>query len=403
MLRAHYRIGQATGISINLLSDGDVVVHACSVVIKDNKLDIDKKLLDLKDVEQLKKYFPAKALISVTLFGKSVFQKQVGKLDEIDSKNFSQILPNGNPDDFYVQNFASGESSFVSIIRKPEADKWIAAIKDAGFVPLILSLGPFPVYNVTEQLNVYDDELVFDNHIVKRNNEKEWTGYNYITGTSATFPLKISSEAIDEKLLLPYAAAFQLALSPDLEPIHANVDALETQLDSFLSNRKFRIKGFLALCIFFILLLINFFVFSWLNSANNALSEQISVSARNVNDIEGINDQIKTKEALLKTLGWDDGLGKAMLFDQLASLLPDEVRLLEMSVNPVDMASTRAQRAISFADRTIKTVGNSENILPVNEWIARIKTLKWVKTIQMDSYAFNSESGTGQFTVTITY
>jgi len=403
MLREHYRIGQAAGVSIHLLSGGEVVVHACSVAVKNNKLDIDKKVTELKSLDELKKHFPQKTLISLNLFGKGILQKQVPKLEEISAANFAQILPNADPDDFYIQHFVSGESSFVSVIRKVEADKWLEAIKDMGFIPMVLSLGPFAVQNIVEQLNFYDGDVFFDGHHVKRNAAKEWTAYRYEAELSAEFPLKAGAEVIDERLLLPYAAAFQLALLPDVEPIVAKAEELETQLDAYLSNKKLKVKGFLVLSVFFVLLLINFLTLLWLNSSNAQLSRQITASARNVSDIEGISEQVKTKEALLKTLGWDDGLNKGKLFDHLASLLPGEIRLLEMSVNPLDANSTRAKKSISFFDGSVRVVGSSASILPVNEWMARVKTLKWVKTVQMDSYAFNSELGAGQFTITITY
>ncbi|MGY3214535.1 hypothetical protein [Mucilaginibacter sp. HD30] len=403
MLSEHYRIGQADGINIILHASGEVAVHACSIIVKDNKLDIDKKFIDLDNIDELKKHFPQKTLVSLNLSGKGILQKQVDRLEEISSNTFAQILPNGNPEDFYIQHFVSGERSFVSVVRKTEADKWIDAVRNLGFTPLLLSLGPFPVQHVIGQLNFYDEDVAFDGHIVKRNAVKEWIGYSYAAGSTAGFPLKISTEAIDEKLILPYAAAFQLALSPDIEVIAANVSSLQASLENELSNKKLRVKGFVFLVVFFLLLLFNFIAFSWLTAANNRLSDQISVYARNVNDIEGISDQVKTKEALLTTLGWNGGPGKAAYVDQLASLLPDDIRLLEMSIDPVDEAAARTQRALIFADGKIKLAGSSENILPVNEWIARIKTLKWVKSTQMESYVYNGELGSGQFTIILTY
>jgi Tfp pilus assembly protein PilN len=403
MLRTHYRIGQAAGVSINLQSNGNTLIHASSIIVKDSKLDFENKAINLTDIQELKKHLPQKTHVSLNLFGKGILLKQVARLDEVNSAVFSQILPNGNPDDFYTQHFISGDSSFVSIIRKAEADKWIEAIEDLGFTPLLLSLGAFPAHHVIEQLNFYDDELVFDGHLVKQNAIKEWIDYKYTAGSSAGFPVKIGSEVIDEKIVLPYAAAFQLALSPDIAPVQANVDTLASQFEDVLSNKKLRVKGFIVLVVCFVLLLINFLVFSWLNSENNLLSEQINVSARSLTDVEGINDQVVEKEALLKSLGWDEGLNKAMMLDQLAALVPDEIRLLEMAINPIDPSTTREKRSLSFSDRTVKVSGSSENIIPMNEWIARIKTLKWVKTIQMDRYAFNSELGTGQFIITITY
>jgi Tfp pilus assembly protein PilN len=51
----------------------------------------------------------------------------------------------------------------------------------------------------------------------------------------------------------------------------------------------------------------------------------------------------------------------------------------------------------------IEVKGISPQIIPVNEWIARIKTRRWVKGVQLESYTYNNELNTGQFILTITY
>jgi hypothetical protein len=403
MLEPYYRINQAVGISITMLQNGNSLINACGVVVKDNQLNIEKKVIESETVEELSKHFPAKSSIALSLFGKGVLQKQVEKIEEIDQNNFAQILPNANFDDFYIQNFVSGNKSFVSIIRKTEADKWIGLIKHQGFIPLILSLGPFPAKNILPQLNIYNGEVVFDGHVIQRNEQSEWIGYNYKESVSAPFPLKIESEAINEKLIIAYTIAFQLVLAAKINVIKANVNSLETAFQNTISAKKLRVKSFIILITFFALLLVNFFVFSWLNTSNTKLVDKVSLSAQSTNDIQGISDQVKSKESLLKNLGWDGGINKSVLMDQLASLLPADVSWSEITINPLDQSTSRIQKTLQFMDGKIKVIGTSERIIPVNEWIARAKTLKWVKNIQLDSYIYNTELNTGQFMVIIDY
>src|SRR5882757_7874292 len=125
MLEQYYRINEAVGVSIHIHSDGSVLLQLCSVAASGNELNIDKKVTDLKATGQLKEHIPAKSVIALNLSGKGVLQKKIEKTEEINQNNFNQILPNANIEDFYIQNFISGESSFVSVIRKVEADKWI--------------------------------------------------------------------------------------------------------------------------------------------------------------------------------------------------------------------------------------------------------------------------------------
>src|ERR1700744_2980570 len=118
VLEQYYRINQATGISIHLKSDGTTLINCCSLTASGNRLDIDQKLPDIQSPEELNKHLPNKAFIALNLSGKGILHKQIEKIITITQANFSKILPNGNIDDFYVQNFISGDYSFVSVIRK---------------------------------------------------------------------------------------------------------------------------------------------------------------------------------------------------------------------------------------------------------------------------------------------
>jgi len=403
MLEQYYKFNEATGVSITILPDGSTAINACSVNIQNNQLNFEKKITDLNTTEELTKHFPAKSIITLNLSGKGILQKQIEQTEEINQNNFSKILPNASIEDFYIQNFISGDQSFVSVIRKADADKWISQLKSLGFVPLMLSLGPFPVQNIITQLNLYDTEIIFNGHTIQRSEKSEWTSYHYDPSVYAPFPLKVESETINEKLLIAYAAAFQMVLANKLEPIQAAVPSLDAEFQKRIEEKKLKVQGFLVLSVFFILLLVNFFLFSWLNSSNAKLTEQVSRTAQSTNDIQQINSQVQQKEALLKTLGWEGDINKSALIDQVASLLPPGITWKEAAIDPVDLSGSRSQKTIVFFNRKIRIIGNSEKIIPVNEWIARIKTRPWAKNVQLDSYTFNNEMNTGQFIIVIDY
>jgi Tfp pilus assembly protein PilN len=403
MLEQYYRINQVVGVSINLRQDGAVNINACSVTAHAQQLDIDKKAIDLYAVDELKKHFPPKSLVALNLSGKGVLYKQIERTAEIDQNNFSKILPNANIEDFYVQNFISGELSFVSVIRKAEADRWINQLKDQHYGPLALSLGPFPVQHIIPQLNVYGNEIIFNGNIIRRDEHSQWTSYRYDEPSQTPFALKIESEGINEKLVVPYAAAFQMVLASKLEVIEAYVPSLQTAFQKKLTDHKIKVQGFLILAVLFMLLLGNFVWFSWLNSANIRLSQQVSQFAQSTSSIQDIDDQVKKKEGLLQSLGWDGGINKSALVDQLASLMPEEITWKEVAISPVDLNSSRVQKSIIFFSRRIRVTGTSEKIIPVNEWMARLKTRAWVKSVQLESYTYNNELNTGQFIILLDY
>jgi len=402
MLKTYYRINAATGLAIHISANGNAELNACAVSVEKNQLSIERKVMGLTAVTDLKKHFPGNH-IAVNLSGKGVLHKQTALIDELNEHNFGQVFLNAHIHDFYVQHFQSGNISFISVVRRTDADKWLRALETAGYTPLILSLGPFTLEQVQNQLNVYDSGLVFDGHAVERNENMEWTGYRYVENNNSTAPFKVSLEQLHEKLLLPYAASFQLVMADRLQLTAAAVPELGQRLEALLAKRKLTVNAAAILVAFFILLLVNFVIFSSLYSDNNQLTDKVSQLTQSSISIQGVQDQVTQKVALLKELGWDGNINKSVLVDQLAALMPEDITLDAVDVNPVDQEQSRLQKTVAFHDGQITLSGRSDKIIPLNEWIARIKTKAWVKDIQLDNYSFNNEQNTGLFTVVIHY
>jgi hypothetical protein len=403
LLAQYYRLSQVAGVNIRLGQDGAVEINCCSVSTNNNQLTIDKKLTGISDIEALARTLPSKTAVALNLSGKGVLYKQFEKVTVIDQGNFNLLLPNGNIDDFYVQQFDSGEASFIAIVRKSEADKWIGRLKAIGLLPLSLSLGPFPVDTVMPQLNVYGNEWQFDGNSIQQDDKQHWINYRHNETFRSQFAIKIGAEVMDEKILVSYAAAFQLVMAGQLDSIEANVPVLSEDLLAKLNSLKLKANGAIMLSVLFILLLFNFLAFSMLDSSNARLSAQVSRFTRTNSSARDLDEQIKKKEDLLQSVGWDGGVNKSGLIDQLAALMPEEISLREVAVNPVDLNSTRAQRSLIFFNRRISITGTCARIIPVNEWIARIATRPWVKNVRLENYSFNNEVNTGQFTLILNY
>ncbi|WP_448698209.1 hypothetical protein ACFGVR_15430 [Mucilaginibacter sp. AW1-3] len=403
MLTQYLNIQTATGVAITLAGDGTLTINACQVTANRNQLDITAKFTDLSTIRELAGHFPKKSLISLNLTGKGILHKQTEKVAGLTPNNFAQLLPNASLQDFYVQNFVSGDRSFISVIRKAEADRIIDQLRQEDLIPVMLSLGPFPVAAILPQLNVYDAEVVFDGHVLNRDEQSRITAYQSDPSARSPFPLKIESEKIEERLLLAYASAFQLILAPRLDPVQAATATTTQAYTDSLARKKLQAYGGMALIAVFLLLLVNFILFSWVSNDNAQMAYRVSRSAKSTEDIKGIQDQIKVKEQELRILGWDDGTNKAYLLDQMASCLPSEMTWKQVEVNPVDINQSRIQKLLVFKDRQIIVTGLSAKILPVNEWMARLKTQKWVKDIRLENYTLNTEKDSGQFTLTISY
>jgi hypothetical protein len=403
MLKPYYRFNTATGLSIHIQPDGEALIDGLTLTLNNQQLDLGRKINGIKSVAGLKEYLPAKTIIALNLTGKGILTKQIERLDEITEISFNKILPNANIGDFYVQNFVSGNHSFISVIRKAEADKWYSQLYDAGYNPVMLSLGPFVIQQVIGQLNIYGEEVIFNGHSIKRDEQKEWLSYTYAGHTRATFKIKLQNEVIDETLLLPYASAFQLLLNDRLDLVKTNADQFDSLFNSKHAEKKLRINAAAVLLTAFFLLLINFALFTWLGAANDILNARLSTTIKTSNDLKINTDQIREKENILQTLGWDGDINKSKLVNDMTSIMPADMVLTGITIDPVDRSESQDIKSITFINKRIRVVGYAEKILSVNEWIARIETRQWAKGVRLDNYMYNNEMNTGVFTLNIDY
>jgi hypothetical protein len=403
ILAQYYRINRVAGINIHFGSGEDLTIDACLLAATGDNLVFEQKLSGLRSIIELAKKLPAKLPVSLNLTGRGILTKQLEKVSTIDRQNFSLILPNADPEDFYIQHFARGEQSFISLIRRTEADKWLDALRLSGLFPLLASLGPFVVEQIVPQLNNYGEALSFNGHVVERDDQHIWTKYQYQSGAVSAFPFKADNESLQEEMLLPYAAGFQLILADRITPVAAEVPVLTSRLASRLGSNRLRVHFAMLVTVIFVLLLANYLALSYMRDSNTALLARVSTSNTSAADITSLNDQVQNKELLLKDLGWDGNLNRGAYVSQLAQVMPQEITLMEVSIDPVNITASRNNKKMSFMKRQIRIQGSCPNILSVNEWMARMKTYKWVKQVQMENYGFDNELGTGSFVIVIDY
>ncbi len=401
-LDKYYRAAHVAGLNIEINREGNPSFSLCLLAINGNELEIETTISNFEDVALLMGKISPETPLALNIAGRGVLLKEAAYNDQM-LVNFSTLFPNSSPEDFYIQEFTSGNKSFTSVIRKKEADKWINLVKELGFISLVLSLGPFVAEQVLRHLNVYDTEFNFNSHQVRLNEQREWLSANSKVGAKSAYPYKIGNERINEELIIPYAAAFQLALYPKISLIASEHKYLGRQLNLFYELRKTKVQGAIILCCALIALLMNFALFSFYTSANARLAIQAGQSEVDAGKTQSLADSIKFKKALLDTLGWEGVTNKSILIDQLAQVLPAEIKWQQVAADPFQPSIVTDAHKLNFTSRFIKINGTAARIIPVNEWIARIRTKPWVKNAELVSYAFNNEQNTGQFLITVSY
>lgn len=400
MLSKLYRLKTVAGVTVNLQQANEVTFSLCILELSGEKLQIKESFITT-DFNQIKDKISDDVPLALNFTGRNVIVKRIASSEKGQQALLKLAMPNANSDDFYLQNFSSGEQTYLSIIRQAEADRWIDAFENIGLKPLQICLGAFPVNHLLSQLNIYNGVLSVCGNVIEISND-HWTNYKYDRAVTNQFPLKLNKEQIDESILLCYAAAFQLILSNEIDLVIAEGPGLSKAYDNYTFLRKFKINAAIVLCCLFVLLLLNFLLFSYYTSENEKLAARVGQTAHDITKANDLTDSLTKEKAALDSLGWEGKINKSILIDQIAQLLPSEVTWERAEIDPV-LKTGQSQNITRFSNRTIKVTGNSNKIIPVNEWIERVKSKTWVKKVTLQDYSFNNDTNTGQFVVYINY
>lgn len=391
-----------TGVEIHLMTEG---CHLLRFV----QLSLDKELLHIKTKKELKGDLltilkgEVFGPIALTITGKGVLIKKTERLEMISEQSLVHLFPQLKLADFYVQHFASGDFSFIAMIRKDIVNGIIDKFKLLGLEILSLSLGPFVANQVFEQVNAYGGSLNFDGHQVALNTNKSWESYSYHEGQTSSFVLKVDIEVLPEEFLVAYATAFQLILNEQLDLIEVEEKLIKNNLLECKAKLKFKKMSVAGLFVLFALLLINFLIFSHYHSENETLLSRAGVRSDVFLDRQQLEQDVKAKEELVHKLGWNKGYPYAYLCDQIGQMVPKGIKLEQIQMNPLSELEAGKIKGNTSDNSSIRIKGQASNVYVINEWMYALKDRAWVKQVQLEKYTTDDKKQVQVFTIHINY
>lgn len=405
MLERYFRLPGALGIHIRQGNDGVPKYFVCLVKAQGHLIDIVSKHENISDVKDLSsKISKEPASVALVFSGRQVIVKKLERSEQHPTEeSFKQAMPGAKPDEFYIQYSHTPGHTWICIVRRSVIDDHLKKLAEHGIRVVLLTLGPFSLYPIIAQLNSYGDHIQLGGVSIHRNEQNGWEQVVQDDRLRATFPVKIGDEKIGEDLIIPYSAAFQLLMANEMPPVSAEVPQLTSTLNDELLTRKYTVIGAIALGTLFLVLLINFFLFDHFHTQNETLSAQIGQRDRDLSSEANTDKDLRKKESLLDSLGYDGGIDQARLIDGIAKALPSEVTWERADIYPLVIDDGQQLGNAHFSDHEIRIKGRSAHIIAVNEWIARLQSEKWIRSVHLEDYRFNNESQTGQFHVKIKF
>lgn len=387
------------GFTLHHHGDNQFSGRYCELERKGNEIQIGEKKIVEGNLVKVLESLPRKMPVALVLSGKGIIHKnmEIADGEEDAEKNFRLVFPSIDANDFFVQQHHQEKNYVLSIARKDWVQELLEKLKRAGIEVCRLSFGGVVALHILPQLNVYGEEVQLDGHQFVMTG-KSFQSYAYKAEAKSAFPLKVGQQAIDEEMVLAYAAAFQLLLSDKLAPIVAEVPAVNDGFDQLVGTALWKKRALIFLGGLFALLLISFTLFSHFNQENEKLLREVGAQTASADQMDLLKQQISKQEHLLKQLAWNGGYNYGFLVDEIGKSMPRALNLVSLSINDFKTEEEKTDRKPN-----VKIKGTTANLTAVNNWIFVLREKSWVKSAKLVKFQEDPENDNYQFDILISY
>lgn len=344
------------------------------------------------NIESFKKEDISKLPILLTVEGKGVLHKFVEtSVNKIKLRN---VIPNIKEDDFHINYTQHANGTWVSIVRK---DVVLKVLEDNGFSidqVIDLYLGPTGIQWLTEMSNelpnfIGGSELNYDNNQLQ-SIQKSSEGHlknRLIFGVDLEFNLHLS-----------FIGA--LVFFAQKNSIYKNEVWLKNT--ATLKDKKVFQNTVKITLGFLLLVFMGNMVFNQV--LNGTYNEKVAIALTHtdlVNQAASLQEEEKLKKEFIEKLGLEVNPQFAVFSDEIGETVPQTIQLSRLIVNPLKKA-IRKKKLIEFKKEIIEIGGFCNSSQVCNEWVQQLRTLEWVKKIELVEFKFNKDN-IGEFIIEVSY
>lgn len=315
----------------------------------------------------------------------NILLKTTTYLEKDDKKIVFSSFPNIALQDFYYEIIYTEQYSFVAICRKEYVDKLITTFTKKGITITGFSLGNLAIKNVLPFIS--NQEFYTSNALVKiengilntiqkENSEKEQYSIN---------GLELSN---NEVLSLGGILSSYLTITGKEK---VKNDKNDTLLLEYRQKKLFSFGLYTSLSILFLILLINFFVFSRYFTKVDKLSSEVALNEELKKSLVELQSKVKTKETVLNNLQSVSQSRIASYLDEIAILLPTTIALTEIEYQPIN-GRLNDEKVIKVFEKQIRVKGITKNDTHFTGLVAMLEKKKWSKKVTVLSFGKNKSN-----------
>lgn len=405
-----YAINDVIGISCELLENG-MVLRSCRVKRRGNQLKIVERRT-FSDYKDLQIYLRSrrKVPISIQLHGKGVLIKRRQQLPSSTDNSLEDLFPGFEESNFVYSSLRGADIYWYAFIKKELIKCIIAKITQAKNPIIKLYLGPFVADSILDQLNGYSGNYYFSGYQINRDPElKKWTVLTTSTNEPRKTILKLNGVDFPETHVLCYAAGFALLMEAYIEDYSVRYNLFDDANAQYKERNKLRIQAIAYLVFICIVLLVNTGLYIHYSNTLETLKSESQITMNQQTEAAAIDRKIANNDLLLRDLGWNAGIRKSWIMNQLAHSMTGDYSIkwssVEISPRP-QKSSVRFGMDNNESNRfIIKIKGVCRSLDDLTQWDQHLQAMRWVQRTEIEQFSAdnNNEMGLSEFSLAITY
>ncbi len=390
----------ATGLEIILLANGAYAINVVTLKRNKSNVSIESKSSGNTDIAALSKIINPKSPVVLVINGKGIIHRKVS-IPENDawSTLLSKVLPNANPNEFYIQKQDVNSSQvFVSVVRANVIDEIVDELKENNINNITACfLGSFVVNNILTLINknsISNEFLIFSTHklLVREDKIHEVSSLdNAVLDT-----VNVGDELLEGNLLIAYAAALSFFIGGDKGI--ANSEAITSLQENFKEKQKFHFFGWMLLIATFVILIANYFVFDHYWGKSRDINSRLVLNQSALKKYEALKIEYSQKKEFLEQNGLLENSRTSFFADRLAASIPFSIQLLDCYIYPLKKKKADdLTNAFYFDNKTIRISGTCNRNTELNDWMKTLKENHWIANINLLNYKQDNAKEAGLF------
>jgi hypothetical protein len=377
-----FRYSKIAGLEMHA-SGKSVLYHFIILRRNGESVDIIYKKENISSYDDLIQALPEGIPVALAITGKGVLHKKVDATDDNWKALLEKSLPNADINEFTGQSCPAKNGSLLSIIRKDNLDATIDKLKDLKIVSVHVGL---PTINTALPLISDGAYNIADQAALIQSGKLEIIRDKNIAANQLAF---VGEEKLASSLLLSFGVALTTILSPNTYPSgYPKAIALKKEYEQ---ERLATLIGWLGLGLLLLSLLLNFFIFSWLNQRTLQLDNAASYNQVQAKELQELKQELETKQTTLNNSSLLKPSKISYYADEIGQIIPTGIRLEKLTLFP-----NLDEENLQFDKEKIIISGTCQNSAILNLWIKQLEGLDWVKELKVLPYKENT-NGIGVF------